>query len=76
MDEGHAAEPRRNHGGGDTVHPFMQARPCQRGLAMHGLGMAQSVAAALAASKGETELAQAIVNLDDDIIRRINAGDW
>lgn len=39
-------------------------------------GMAQSVAAALAASKGETKLAQAIVNLDDDIIRRINAGDW
>lgn len=40
------------------------------------IGMAQSVAAALAASKGQTELAQAIVNLDDDILRRINAGNW
>ena len=38
--------------------------------------MAQLVAAALAASKGQTELVQAIVNLDDDIIRRINAGSW
>lgn len=38
--------------------------------------MAQSVAAALAASKGQIELAQALVSLDADIIRKINAGDW
>jgi hypothetical protein len=38
--------------------------------------MAQSVAAALAASKGQIELAQALINLDNDIIRKINAADW
>jgi hypothetical protein len=38
--------------------------------------MTQSVAAALAASKGQIELAQALINLDDDIVRRINAFDW
>jgi hypothetical protein len=38
--------------------------------------MAQSVAAALAASKGQIELAQALVNLDRDIVRKINADDW
>jgi hypothetical protein len=38
--------------------------------------MAQSVAAALAASKGQIELAQALINLDDDIVRRINAFGW
>jgi len=38
--------------------------------------MAQSVAAALAASKGPIELAEALTNLDRDIIRKINAGDW
>jgi hypothetical protein len=39
-------------------------------------GVAQSVAAALAASKGQPTLALAIINLDDDIIRRISAGEW
>lgn len=38
--------------------------------------MAQSIAAALSASKGQIELAKALVNLDRDIIRKINAGDW
>jgi hypothetical protein len=38
--------------------------------------MAQSVAAALAASKGQIELAQALINLDDDVISRMNTGDW
>jgi len=38
--------------------------------------MAQAVAAALAASKGQIDLARALVNLDRDIIRKINAGDW
>jgi hypothetical protein len=37
---------------------------------------AQSIAAALSASKGQIELAQALVNLDRDIIRKINAGEW
>jgi hypothetical protein len=30
----------------------------------------------LAASKGQIELAQTLVNLDRDIIRKINAGEW
>jgi hypothetical protein len=38
--------------------------------------MTQSIAAALAASKGQIELAQALVNLDRDIIYKINASDW
>ncbi len=38
--------------------------------------MAQSIAAALSASKGQIELAKALVNLDRDIIRKINVGDW
>jgi hypothetical protein len=38
--------------------------------------MAQSVAAALAASKGQIALAQAMLNLDEDIIARINTGNW
>ena len=41
-----------------------------------GSDMAQSIAAALAASKGQIALAQAILNLDQDIIARINTGDW
>jgi hypothetical protein len=38
--------------------------------------MAMSVAAALAAAKGQAEVAQAIINLDEDIIARINRGDF
>lgn len=38
--------------------------------------MAQSIAAALSASKGQVELARALVNLDQDIICKINAADW
>jgi hypothetical protein len=36
--------------------------------------MARTVAAALAASKGQIELAQALINLDDDDISRMNTG--
>jgi hypothetical protein len=36
--------------------------------------MAQTVAAALAASEGQIELAQALINLDDDNISRMNTG--
>jgi hypothetical protein len=39
-------------------------------------GMALSVAAALAAAKGQVKVAEAIINLDDDIMRRIIAGDF
>ena len=38
--------------------------------------MAQSVAAALAAAKGLPTLAEALINLDRDIIRRIVAQDY
>jgi hypothetical protein len=38
--------------------------------------MAQAIAAALAASKGQIELAQTLINLDRNIIRKINAGEW
>jgi hypothetical protein len=38
--------------------------------------MSPSRNAALAASKGQTELTLALIKLDDDIIRRINAGNW
>lgn len=38
--------------------------------------MAQSVASALAAAKGQHTLAEAISNLDEDIIARLVAGDW
>jgi hypothetical protein len=38
-------------------------------------GMAQSVAAALAAAKGQFKLAEALINLDDDIIAKIIALD-
>jgi hypothetical protein len=38
--------------------------------------MAQSVAAALAAAKGQHELAEAIINLDKEIIARLAPGTW
>jgi hypothetical protein len=38
--------------------------------------MAQAIAFALSASKGQIELAQALRDLDGDMIRKINAGNW
>ena len=38
--------------------------------------MLMSVCAALAVAKGDHVAAEAILNLDDDLIAKINAQDW